>query len=187
MLTLMPVCQNFDTRIKKSDAAQCSVLSSVNPDMKYRCSPVQMCDRVRVRCGGLITNSETFLCQAVSSTRGEHTLRREYLLRPAAASLHLGLYASTISLSLWMALHIHIHYYDAFYGLVLWTIDLSKYKLIPQGDPWKRSSMRSRQEPTMHLLSPQLSPHSLHQPMWKPLFLTRINFDARQNPVWPPL
>ncbi len=53
-----------------------------------------VCDRYPSRCSSLITNAD-LLCQAIESTRGDHTLHPEYSLGPAAASLHLGIYTST--------------------------------------------------------------------------------------------
>ncbi len=41
-------------------------------------------------CVGVISQRQCILCQALSATRGDHTLCHEYLFRPAAASLHLG-------------------------------------------------------------------------------------------------
>ena len=50
-----------------------------------------VCDSYPSRYGGPITNAD-FLCQAVESTRGDHTLHPEYSLRPTAASFHPGTY-----------------------------------------------------------------------------------------------
>ncbi len=61
------------------------------------------CDRVWVRCVGAISQWQSILCQALSATRGEHTLRREYSIRPAAASLHPGSYTSQSAFTLWQA------------------------------------------------------------------------------------
>ncbi len=62
----------------------------------FQLSRVQLshvCDSYPSWCSGLITNAD-FLCQAVESTRGDCTLRPEYSLGPAAASLHPGMYDS---------------------------------------------------------------------------------------------
>ncbi len=61
------------------------------------------CDRVWVRPVSPITIRQSILCLALSATRGDHTLHREYSFGPSAASLHLGIYTSPGSL-----IHIHI-------------------------------------------------------------------------------
>ncbi len=49
------------------------------------------CDRVRVRCAGAIITLKTRLVPlAIIATGGDPTLHCEYLLRPTAASTHLG-------------------------------------------------------------------------------------------------
>ncbi len=105
-----------------------------------------ICDRVWVWCSGLRTNTETFLCQAVSSTRGDCTLRHEYSIGPTAASLHLASYTLQSASHCGWLIHIHAKYAVAIMVTFLSNDTFSKYKLILQGDPWKCGSVCSQQE-----------------------------------------
>ncbi len=74
----------------------CSVPLSVKPVGKYTdiVGGVRLLSQVRLShvCDSCPITNADFLCQAVESTRGDHTLHPEYSLRPTAASFHPGTY-----------------------------------------------------------------------------------------------
>ncbi len=96
------------------------------PDLEIRYNPVLIFSThvtLMSGCHMPVTESEygaavqqptlRLLCRAVSSTRGDHTLCHEYFLRPAAASLHPGLYTLQSAFICGQTIHIYVCYSDA--------------------------------------------------------------------------